>query len=77
MNGRAKKLSYEQGTAEGYLATETFCLHADACIDEMLFISVHKTEGMNLALNGVLGLSPGSSQVYITNGQTVTNSFIE
>lgn len=32
---------------------------------------------MNLRLNGVLGLSPGSTNVMLSNGDSITNSFIE
>mmetsp|Transcript_31964 Transcript_31964/g.42334 ORF Transcript_31964/g.42334 Transcript_31964/m.42334 type:complete len:85 (+) Transcript_31964:490-744(+) len=43
----------------------------------MLFVSVYQTQKMNLRLNGVLGLSPGSSNVMLGSGQTITNSYIE
>ena len=43
----------------------------------MLFVSVYRTTGMNLRLNGVLGLSPGSTNVMLSNGDSITNSFIE
>lgn len=43
----------------------------------MLFVSVYQTQMMNLRLNGVLGLSPGSSNVILSNGREITNSYIE
>ena len=43
----------------------------------MLFVSVYQTQRMNLRLNGVLGLSPGSSNVILSNGREITNSYIE
>ena len=61
-------LYYEKGNAEGKLAQDTVCLADDVCVDDMLFVSVHTTSGMNLRLNGVLGLSPGSSTVRLVNG---------
>lgn len=78
LSSQAKKLNYETGSAEGYLAFDKVCFQKhDTCINEMLFVSVYQTQMMNLRLNGVLGLSPGSSNVILSNGREITNSYIE
>lgn len=44
----------------------------------MLFIEVSKTEELDaLKVNGVLGLSPGSTQISTSSSKKETNSFIE
>lgn len=43
----------------------------------MLFLEVDHTEELPLRVNGVLGLSPGSTTVTTSVGHEVTNSFIE
>ena len=57
---------YETGNAEGYVASDRVCLSEDlsVCIDDMYFIEVFDTDQMSaLKFNGVLGLSPGSTEV--------------
>ena len=43
----------------------------------MLFLEVDRTEELALIVNGVLGLSPGSTTVTTSVNHEETNSFIE
>ena len=49
----------------------------EICVEDMLFVEVDKTDLAALHYNGVLGLSPGSTQVATTSSTSATNSFIE
>lgn len=54
------------GSVQGYVSMDQVCLGNDSdrssCVDEMLLIEVNKTEELEaLTVNGVLGLSPGST----------------
>ena len=72
-----KELFYESGSAEGYVSSDRICMSEEICVEDMLFVEVDKTDLAALHYNGVLGLSPGSTQVATTSSTSATNSFIE
>ncbi len=72
-----KELFYEQGSAGGYISTDKVCLGENVCVDDMLFIDVDDTDQVRSRYNGVLGLSPGSSNIKTSfNGQE-SNSYLQ
>ena len=49
-----------------------------ACVDEFLFIEVHETIELDgLMSNGVLGLSPSSTDYNMVSGLTMSNSYMQ
>ena len=77
VSSERKELFYETGSAAGYVAQDEVCLSEDVCVNEMLFIEVDDTDEMALRYNGVLGLSPGSSNILTKQNKKVNNSYID
>ena len=59
------------------MASDLVCMNERVCVDDMLFVEVDRTDLAALRFNGVLGLSPGSTQVATSTTTKETNSYIE
>ena len=64
LSNKRKELYYETGYASGFVSSDRVCLSQDdsVCVNDMIFIEVDETDKLEkLKVNGVLGLSPGST----------------
>ena len=80
VSNQVQDLNYEIGKASGYIAKDKVCLSRDdqACVDEFLFVEVHETVDLDgLRSNGVLGLSPSSTDYNMMSGSVMSNSYMQ